>query len=383
MRSAIAFSVLATLASALPAPPFQRRNNGGNGTYDACSVIAGQDLSEPSDVVACLKSFPFNETVRQNSLEVVRKILPFYTYETEAYDAPAPFQESTVKLPEELARIESATYETDYDFNVDLYLTISRLNDGHTLYLPSCYVDAFQNLLPIPIVSLANNVHGNESIYVIPDANEFWDGYLDGEFYNWYQQKGIDITRYAGAEVLSIQGQDPYDYVSQIATNYSGNYLDHGVRENSVYSSYRLVAGTWGQRVGDFAGPVIPDYFPYSVEVTLIPCDTKTAETVSFPYVSTYLGTGNFSDAASYYEANCVATEVNQGVDYKTLVEPNNATNTSVESQDISRRHQLSSLRGHAKGDLPDMNYLREAIGLPAPYQPTIMNGTGGNNALL
>lgn len=65
--------------------------------------------------------------------------------------------------------------------------------------ISSCYVDAFQNLLPIPIVSLANNVHGNESIYVIPDANEFWDGYLDGEFYNWYQQKGIDITRYAGA----------------------------------------------------------------------------------------------------------------------------------------------------------------------------------------
>jgi hypothetical protein len=57
-------------------------------------------------------------------------------------------------------------------------------------------------------------------------------------------------TSFNRAEVTSIEGQDPYAYVSQVATNYSGNYLDHGIRENSVYSSYRYTAGKWGQRVG-------------------------------------------------------------------------------------------------------------------------------------
>jgi hypothetical protein len=68
------------------------------------------------------------------------------------------------------------------------------------------------------------------------------------------------------AEVTSIEGQDPYAYVSQIATNYSGNYLDHGIRENSVYSSYRYTAGKWGQRLGGecLRMSILCDSYPFS-----------------------------------------------------------------------------------------------------------------------
>lgn len=162
-------------------------------------------MNDPRDVVACLKSFPFREDLRQNVLAVAESVASFYTYETSAVNSPAPYQESTVDLEGEFNRIRYQHYDTDYDFNVDLYFTVNRLNDGHTLWLPYCYVDAFQNLLPIPIVSLAKKADSKkESIYVIPDADAFFSQYLKGQFNQYYQDKGINITRLAGAGEFTL-----------------------------------------------------------------------------------------------------------------------------------------------------------------------------------
>ena len=157
-------------------------------------------MNDPQDVVNCLKSFPFREDIRQNVMAVAESVINFYTYETSAVNSPAPYQESTVNLVQEFERIRNQHYDTDYDFNVDLYFTVNRLNDGHTLWLPYCYVDACQNLLPIPIVSLAKKADSKkEAIYVIPDANEFFGQYLGGKFTQYYLDKGINITRFPGA----------------------------------------------------------------------------------------------------------------------------------------------------------------------------------------
>jgi hypothetical protein len=157
-------------------------------------------VNDPRDVVACLKSFPFREDIRQNVMAVAESVVNFYTYETSSVNSPAPYQESTVNLEQEFNRIRNQQYDSDYDFNVDLYFTVNRLNDGHTLWLPYCYVDAFQNLLPIPIVSLAKKADSKkEAIYVIPDANEFFGSYLGGNFTQYYLDKGINVTRFAGA----------------------------------------------------------------------------------------------------------------------------------------------------------------------------------------
>ena len=192
---------------------------------EACSYIATQTckhtpspkpvailtalspVNDPRDVVACLKSFPFREDIRQNVMAVAESAASFYTYETSAINSPAPYQESSVNLEQEFERIRNQHYDTDYDFNVDLYFTVNSLNDGHTLWLPACYVDAFQNLLPIPIVSLAKKADSKkEAIYVIPDADEFFSQYLDGQFNQYYADKGIDIKRYAGAGKSRARG---------------------------------------------------------------------------------------------------------------------------------------------------------------------------------
>ncbi|KAJ9127060.1 hypothetical protein QFC24_001293 [Naganishia onofrii] len=371
-RAAVSILALPLLASAAPT---QKRWQGA----EACSYIATQTLNDPRDVVACLKSFPFREDLRQNVLAVAESVASFYTYETSAVNSPAPYQESTVDLEGEFNRIRYQHYDTDYDFNVDLYFTVNRLNDGHTLWLPYCYVDAFQNLLPIPIVSLAKKADSKkESIYVIPDADAFFSQYLKGQFNQYYQDKGINITRLAGAEVTSIEGQDPYAYVSQIASNYTGNYLDHGIRENSVYSSYRYTGGKWGQRLGDFAGPIVPSYPKYEITVTLVPTDTKKPETVTIPYVSTFLGK-DFTDQGSYWENNCAALNTTNGVDYKLQIvaaNSTNSTNTSSQSTEFAAMHRGK----RAVAALPDLNARREAINLPQPYVPTAYNASGSDD---
>ena len=78
---------------------------------DPCAKIAGKPFVAPADARACLNYFPFNETLRQNVLDVVSKVFDFYTFE-DYYLAPVPeFGQPAVNIREELARINSSTYE--------------------------------------------------------------------------------------------------------------------------------------------------------------------------------------------------------------------------------------------------------------------------------
>ena len=122
-------------------------------------------------------------------------------------------------------------------------------------WLPSCY-STFQNLLPAPVVTLEEN--GVQSVFVAPDSVEFIN-LLGTDYTSFFDSIGFDWKRLAGAKVLKIEGQDPYAYAKHIAATKSGNYLDHGVRVNSVLSSYRIVADAFSQRFGDLAGPPFPD----------------------------------------------------------------------------------------------------------------------------
>ena len=79
-------------------------------SLDPCTKIAGKQFIPPADALACLKSFPFNETLRQNVLTVVSRVFDFYTFEDYYLDSPSPFQESTVDIRSELARINATEY---------------------------------------------------------------------------------------------------------------------------------------------------------------------------------------------------------------------------------------------------------------------------------
>ena len=77
---------------------------------DPCAGIAGKTFVAPADANACQKSFPFNETLRQNVMAVVSGVFDFFTFEDFYLNSPPPFQESTINIREELARLNTSEF---------------------------------------------------------------------------------------------------------------------------------------------------------------------------------------------------------------------------------------------------------------------------------
>ncbi|KAL0578818.1 hypothetical protein V5O48_003186 [Marasmius crinis-equi] len=330
--------------------------NAAPSAADPCVQIAGKNFVPPADALACEKSFPFNETLRQNILTTVSRVFDFYTFENYYLDSPPPFQESTINIRATLQKLNTTAYETDYDFNKDLFDFTMQLNDGHTRWLPDC-IGFFQNILPTPIVSLEED--GVQAVYVAPDAVEFIS-LLGREYTGYFDSIGFNWTRLAGAKVTAIEDQDPYDYVDFIAKTVSGNYLDHGVRVNSVFSSYRIAAGDFSQRLGDLAGP--SGVQRTSLKMRLIPLDTQTEETVTVPYLANFLG-NPFTDKDSFWANNCAATPDTNGVDRRTQDTLVPRKRLQPKASIIDKAHSVN-------------------IVLPDPFRPNLSQLAGSDDVL-
>lgn len=295
---------------------------------DPCAKIAGLQFVDPADALACQKSFPFDEALRQNVLSVVSRVFDFYTFEDFYLNSPAPFQESTTDIRAQLSRINTTKYavstplhaaqrfrslvslpKTDYDFNKDLWDFTNQLNDGHTRapfspppymfahvlglltgWFPSCYT-TYQNILPAPIVLL------DEGVFISPDSATLFDPF-GPDFANYYKAKGFDWKRLAGAKVVRIGEYSARDYIDKVARTDSGGFLDHNVRVNSAVSSYQMISGNFSQRLGDVATNQFLKQT--SRRFSLIPKDSPSGlpERVFVPFV-TIFGGAPFSDGPS------------------------------------------------------------------------------------
>jgi len=98
----VAFALLAASSLGAAAPTV---------SDDPCVAIAGQTYIPPADALACVKSFPFNETLRQNVLTNIARVFNFFTFEEYYLDSPPPFEESTVDIRAVLATINGTHYE--------------------------------------------------------------------------------------------------------------------------------------------------------------------------------------------------------------------------------------------------------------------------------
>ncbi|KZV63396.1 hypothetical protein PENSPDRAFT_669711 [Peniophora sp. CONT] len=333
----------------------------GQTASDPCATIAGQTFADPALVIACQKSFAFNETLRRNVMTVVSDVFNFYTFEEFYLKSPPPFQESTSNINQTLKQLSTERFATDYDFNLALYNFTTQLNDGHTRWFPSCY-NAYQNLLPAPVVILEDN--GVQGVFIIPDLVDFLP--LVGDAYiSFLEAKGFDWKRLAGAKVSKIGGMDAFDYIDHIATTISGNYLDHGIRVNSVISSYRITSNAYSQRFGDLAGPSIVTQT--SLRMTLTTVNSTKSETVDIPFVASFAGVA-FTDKASYWANNCAANSATNGVDLRSQ----GTVNGPIQSEPSPRRVRASSFDLSAKKD----------VALPGPFVP-VLPTTGGSEGVI
>ncbi len=135
----------------------------------------------------------------------------------------------------------------------------------------------------------------DKGIFVSPDSATLFSQF-GADFAAYFEGKGVNLERLAGAEVLTINGLPAYAYIDEIARNVSGEYLSHGVRVNSVFSSYQISGTFLSRRLGDLAGSSL--LTQRSLTFTLIPKDSTSPETVGVPFVSSFVG-NSFTDGPS------------------------------------------------------------------------------------
>ncbi|KAG9125262.1 hypothetical protein FRC07_008331 [Ceratobasidium sp. 392] len=286
---------------------------------DPCAKIAGKAWVKPSKVNACLSYFPFNATLRDNVVDVVSKTFAqFHTSTSFHLNMPDPFTDDTVDLIGELNRIKSTTYNSDFEVHRE---QVKRLGDGHAGYLNYCYDSVYITYLPFPIASLATpDALDVQNIHIVPEASDISTTTFKADaIKKWQSALGRNLTDFNGARLVSINGQDPWSYIDDLAAH-SGGYQARTTRQNGFFASY---AGS-AYRLGDFAQSSWPPQND-SIVLTLVRNGTATEETYQVPYLSR-LGSPSdvFTDAKSFWSTNCRATDSTNG-------SPNSASSSSAE----------------------------------------------------
>lgn len=96
----------------------------GAAAADPCAAIAGNVFVPPAQALACYKSFPFNETLRQNVLDNMDRVFDFFTFEDYYLNSPPPFQESTVNIRAKLAGFRTQKFAVGVFINFVNYRLI-------------------------------------------------------------------------------------------------------------------------------------------------------------------------------------------------------------------------------------------------------------------
>jgi hypothetical protein len=177
-------------------------------------------------------------------------------------------------------RISTNTYESDYEFQNDLSVTIRSLNDGHYAW-NSCYDDTFVAVHYLPIVSLLDG--DSTSIFLAPNLPIYAErnGLLES-----YARIGYNLTQLAGAKVTSIEGQSPWVYLDTVAGLESGTYQDPEQRLNYQFASYTTLAGGFALQPQQFTQTTSFDSDDITITVEL---DGETVD-VKTPWLGIYAG---------------------------------------------------------------------------------------------
>ncbi|KIJ52329.1 hypothetical protein M422DRAFT_243123 [Sphaerobolus stellatus SS14] len=292
MRLTLSFVLILHLVQSITAAPPPSR--------DPCVAIGGQTWVSPAAVRACFRSFPLNETLKQNTIEVINKTLNFQTSINYQIQAPPPFsQDVHVDVVSELNRISRQQYSTEFDSHNDIYRTIKRLQDGHTVYVDLCYDSTYFNYLPFPVVAITEN--NQQQIRIAPEAFDVVSAAFPSIIGQWQSSSGLNFSKYSGATVLAINGRDPWMAVNDNA-QLTGSFQGLSSRQNNY-----TIGTPFGYRMGDFAMQTLP--MNDNVTLTVLPVGQRNPETINVPYMSqlnTAQGATPFTDGPSFRAGNCV-----------------------------------------------------------------------------
>ncbi|KAI9840163.1 MAG: hypothetical protein M1837_001876 [Sclerophora amabilis] len=168
----------------------------------------------------CLRSVPFDQDLAKLQFREVETFLQLYSAQAfwknppesdldiDAYDLNATLSEIEAKVNDD-------DYPSTYEFNLDLTRALAGLYDGHTRYAALCS-DVFIFTHEYPLVSVAGSP-------VEPPRIHIGSATSDG---------GSTV----GDEVVEINGQDPSEYLADLAaTGLQSGFIDKDARFNDLF----------------------------------------------------------------------------------------------------------------------------------------------------
>ncbi|KAJ3101057.1 hypothetical protein HDU97_001700 [Phlyctochytrium planicorne] len=218
-------------------------------------VLASGDILE-----SCYAAIPFNASARADYVSIAKTSLQFHAalpYVKQKYPDVDPLKDMTTIIndPAVTSRMEVANRLRDWRNN----------NFDKTLvsFVDSCFM-VMQTFQPFAIALPVGTASG---LPVIVDVVKGFLGVKDEAYLSgfWKSKSNLDIYKYKGYQVKSINGQDPYVLAKSILFD-----LDDAV--SSAFTSYYVDNRRWSALTGHFSrhyGPFSTGFFSQPVTYQL------------------------------------------------------------------------------------------------------------------
>jgi len=262
---------------------------------DPCAVVAGKPIATFAEAKACLDYFPYNQTIADETIDIVRKITDdLYIFNEIA--AHPPKVEGLSIVPVNISKgldiIHKEPWKSDREFQDAIALILDKVHDAHLVYSPHCYRQ-FVFWQPIQLNSVIRN--GRQIINVAYVKNDLWPEAKE---------------EWTGCEVTHIDDVKAMEMVVNYAVNNNGESKDVNTCMNNIMNSKDYFHG-WDDGADDLGyHRFLPAQENHKYTLQCPKSGTKPEDakyddpiTVTVPWVAQI--PGGFSDAESYWDAFC------------------------------------------------------------------------------
>jgi len=243
-------------------------------------VIDGQAAHD------CLMSLPFQATKASAFITELKKYVQFQSTLDVLKNPPSAYLSPAVDIMAGLDKIAGNDYDSQYEFDVDVYNLFSTANDGHFVITP-CSATGFRFIRSGgSLVSISKDGLEAPSIYLADDMSALMAGST------------------TVSPVASINGQDVIKYLETIAATVRSQ--DPDARWNSLFAS------AWSQAASPDSDIASLGAFAFATGVwpgsNNTQLEFKNGSTIDLRTVAMYTGSEIVSSSAELYTMLCVPT---------------------------------------------------------------------------
>ncbi|KAF3008559.1 hypothetical protein E8E13_007077 [Curvularia kusanoi] len=186
------------------------------------AAAQGVYIFTASDVFDCIGRVPFHAAVASRFVDYYNDTLQFQSTLGFLQSPPEEYQQPPINVEQELqtirANISSGAYKSQYDFEAQVQLLISRMHDSHVT-LDAGILSAFRFVSPYTLLSLSQDGLEEPKLYINEDLLAA-------------AQEG-----YVSSPVVKINNVDATEYLTSLASPNSDGYLEPHADWNSLMSS--------------------------------------------------------------------------------------------------------------------------------------------------